>query len=235
MTRKSPTSQNLNINLTRSLIDILINTLVDTLINLILANRPGPEIKSVPPQPGPSQAASYDTGQLSQDTPTTSQPQLKTQSSTSSHSSAYGPTGQEVYPPVSGFPDLIVPKRPAHVSVAIPPDGWLCEKLERFEARPLKDVFCHLASLVPSVHTIGHPQKKGFKSHSVIEKNKVCQKCFLCRSMSLSPRCKNVPSVLTDLPITGVLGSLARDGCKSSGSIHFKGGLHHTFQNDACF
>ena len=54
---------------------------------------PGPGIMSVPPQPGLSQAASR---QSTQDTSATGQVQPKTQPSTSSGSSAYGPTGPDI-------------------------------------------------------------------------------------------------------------------------------------------
>ena len=72
--------------------------------------------------------------------------------------------------------------------------------------------------------------KERFKSRSVVETNKACQKCYLCRSMSFCPKCSKCPQCCDRSscrrPLTGVLASLARDGCKSSDGVQFKRGLH---------
>ena len=93
---------------------------------------PGMGIKSVPPQPGLSQTASYATGQLSQDTPATGQTQLKTQPSTSFGSSADGPTSQEVYPLASAFVDLPDdPDDSEQYSYSEPDEGMTNMRLQR--------------------------------------------------------------------------------------------------------
>ena len=101
--------------------------------------------------------------------------------------------------------------------------------------RPLKArkkcVFCHVVNLIPSVHTIGHPQKKGLSPARLMKRIKLVKSVDPCL---FAPDVQNVPSALTDLPV-GVLASLARDGCKSLGGIHFEGGLHPTFQTEVSF
>ena len=147
-------------------------------------------------------------------------------------------------PVLTQKPDFVPPENSGLVKPSVkvdkPRPQWTHK--HRDVSRQVKDVcqdvFCHVASLVPSVHTIGHPQKKGKKkSRSVVEKNKACQKCFFCISMSFCPKCSKCPQCCDRSscrrPITGVLASLARVGCKSSGGFHFKGGLHPAVQNEA--
>ena len=70
-----------------------------------------------------------------------------------------------------------------------------------------QDVFGHVASLVPSVHTIGHPQKKGISPGQIQKRIKHVKgvSCVnLCHSV---PNVQSAPTVVDTLSVGGRLHS----------------------------
>ena len=76
--------------------------------------------------------------------------------------------------------------------------------------------------------------KERSKSRTSVEKNKACEQCFLCRSMSFCPKYSRCPHCCVRWscrrPSSKVLASLAKVRRKPSSSVHFKGGLQPAFQ-----
>ena len=64
-----------------------------------------------------------------------------------------------------------------------------------------QDVFCH----APSVHTIGHPQKKGLSPTQLLKRIKHVKSVSCVDPCLFAPNVQNVPSVVTDLPVGGRL------------------------------
>ena len=91
---------------------------------------PEPGIMSVPPQPGLSQAGSFTTGQLSQDASATGQAQQNPIQAPLP--SAYGPTGQEIYPPASAA-FVVLPDDSEHYSYSELDEGELSDNFENQE------------------------------------------------------------------------------------------------------
>ena len=79
--------------------------------------------------------------------------------------------------------------------------------------------------------------KERYKSLYTKDKNKRCERCFLCKSMSFCPTCSKCPQCCPKFSCKGqtaeVLGSLAHSGGKSKGGLDFARGIHATLQNQA--
>ena len=77
--------------------------------------------------------------------------------------------------------------------------------------------------------------KERFKSLYTKEKNKRCERCFLCKSMSFCPTCSKCPQCCPKFGCRGqtakVLASLAQSGGESKGGLDFTRGIHATLQN----
>ena len=75
------------------------------------------------------------------------------------------------------------------------------------------------------------------KSRSLSDRNKTCQKCFFCLSLSFCPSCTKCPQCCRKSScgrqVTKVLGNVAQPGFKSSGSLHLEGRLQPPFQDEA--
>ena len=69
--------------------------------------------------------------------------------------------------------------------------------------------------------------KERLKSRSLVELNKICQRCFLCKSMSFCPICSKCPTCCHRNQCWGkaseFLASLAKAGCKSQGGVSADG------------
>ena len=77
--------------------------------------------------------------------------------------------------------------------------------------------------------------KERFKSLYAKEKNKRCERCFLCKSMSFCPTCSKCPQCCPKFGCRGqtakVLASFAQSGGESKGGLDFTRGIHATLQN----
>ena len=79
--------------------------------------------------------------------------------------------------------------------------------------------------------------KGRYKSRSIFERNKTCQRCFLCQSMPFCQSFSKCPPCCQRAgcrgQVTKFLAKVARVGCESEGSFHSEGGLCPTIQNEA--
>ena len=79
--------------------------------------------------------------------------------------------------------------------------------------------------------------KEKLKSRSCSEKNKVCQRCFLCKSLSFCPLCSKCPSCCHRDQCWGkaseLLASLAKIGFKPQSSVSFERWLPTPLQGKA--
>ena len=77
--------------------------------------------------------------------------------------------------------------------------------------------------------------KERYKSLYTKEKNKRCERCFLCKSMSFCPTCSKCPQCCPKFGCRGqtakVLASLAHSGGESKGGLDFARGIQATLQN----
>ena len=77
--------------------------------------------------------------------------------------------------------------------------------------------------------------KERYKSLYSKDRNKRCQRCFLCKSMSFCPTCSKCPHCCPKFGCRGqateVLACLAHTGCESKGGLNFEKGIHATLQN----
>ena len=77
--------------------------------------------------------------------------------------------------------------------------------------------------------------KERYKSLYSKDRNKRCQRCFLCKSMSFCPTCSKCPQCCPKSgcrgQVTEVLGSMAHTGCEYKGGLNFEKGIHATLQN----
>ena len=79
--------------------------------------------------------------------------------------------------------------------------------------------------------------KERYKSLYSKDRNKRCQRYFLCKSMSFCPTCSKCPQCCPKFGCRGltaaVLASLAHTGGESKGGLDFERGIHATLQNQA--
>ena len=77
--------------------------------------------------------------------------------------------------------------------------------------------------------------KERYKSLYSKDRNKRCQRCFVCKSMSFCPTCSKCPQCCPKFgcrrQATEILASLAHTGCESKGGLNFERGIHATLQN----
>ena len=77
--------------------------------------------------------------------------------------------------------------------------------------------------------------KERYKSLYSKDRNKRCQRCFLCKSMSFGPTCSKCPQCCPKSgcrgQVTEVLASMAHTGCEYKGGLNFEKGIHATLQN----
>ena len=66
-------------------------------------------------------------------------------------------------------------------------------------------------------------------------RNKICEKCFLCRSLRFCPHCSSCPQCCQcstgRRTSTKILAEVVPPGCKSEGDIHLEGRLHSPIQS----
>ena len=78
--------------------------------------------------------------------------------------------------------------------------------------------------------------KERYKARSEKDRNKACQRCFFCKSMSFCHVCSQCPHCCQRAGCRGktseLLAQMARTRCKSKGGFHFEGRLCPTFQNE---
>ena len=79
--------------------------------------------------------------------------------------------------------------------------------------------------------------KERYKSLYSKDRNKRCQRCFLCKSMSFCPACSKYPQCCPKFGCRGqateILASVAHTGGESKGGLDFARGIHATLQNQA--
>ena len=63
--------------------------------------------------------------------------------------------------------------------------------------------------------------KERLNSRSVLQQNKACQRCPLCKSIFFCPLCSKCPTCC-HTKASGLLASLAEFGCKSQSGVHFE-------------
>ena len=78
--------------------------------------------------------------------------------------------------------------------------------------------------------------KQRHRSQSGSNKNKVCETCLLCKSLSLCSKCSKCPSCCTKstcgCPSAKVLAGLALPGCKPKSCFNSSGGVQPTLQRE---
>ena len=86
---------------------------------------------------------------------------------------------------------------------------------------------------VANAHIVtGLPQRKGVNPNvcQCIHKNKICERCFLCRSLEFCRSCHQCPSCCHSSTckgkVTNVLGEMGGLGYESKSSHHVERGLH---------
>ena len=76
----------------------------------------------------------------------------------------------------------------------------------------------------------GLPQRKGVNPMSNVHRNKICERCFLCRSLVFCKSCHQCPTCCYRSSCRGevkpVLGEMGSPGFKSKSSHHTEGGLY---------
>ena len=81
--------------------------------------------------------------------------------------------------------------------------------------------------------------KERYKTRCERDKNKTCQRCFFCKSLSFCKVCSKCPQCCQRVGCRGktqnLLAQVARTRCKPQGSLHFEGGLCPTIQNETPF
>ena len=81
--------------------------------------------------------------------------------------------------------------------------------------------------------------KERYKTRGEKDRNKACQRCFFCKSLSFCQTCSKCPQCCQRVGCRGettdLLAKVARTRGKSQGSLHFEGGLYPTVQNEAPF
>ena len=87
-----------------------------------------------------------------------------------------------------------------------------------------QDVFCHVASLVPSVHSIRHLQKKGLRPAWLLKRIKHVKSVSCVDPCHFAP---NVPSVVTDLPVGTSTPVFSRWKLRKQFVYHSKVGVGH--------
>ena len=79
--------------------------------------------------------------------------------------------------------------------------------------------------------------KERYKTRGEKDRNKTCQRCFFCKSLSFCQTCSKCPQCCQRVGCRGettdLLAKVARARCKPQGSLHFEGGLCPTVQNEA--
>ena len=79
--------------------------------------------------------------------------------------------------------------------------------------------------------------KERYKTRGEKDRNKACQRCFFCKSLSFCQTCSKCPQCCQRVGCRGettdLLAKVARARCKPQGSLHFEGGLCPTVQNEA--
>ena len=92
----------------------------------------------------------------------------------------------------------------------------------------------HVVLPAPSVK--GLLQKKKRKTLSFSSKNKICEQCFVCKSMSFCPKCDKCPVCCQrstcERPSATVLAGLALPGFKSKDSLHPQGRVSAPLQGE---
>ena len=78
--------------------------------------------------------------------------------------------------------------------------------------------------------------KERYKTRCKREKNKTCQRCFFCKSLSFCKVCSKCPQCCQRAGCRGqtpnLLAQMARARCKPQGGLHLEGGLCPTIQNE---
>ena len=79
-------------------------------------------------------------------------------------------------------------------------------------------------------HRVATKERRKSQCISIVHKNKICQKCFLCRSLEFCKSCHQCPTCCYRSScrgqVTAVLGEMGNPGFKSKSSKHTEGGLH---------
>ena len=79
-------------------------------------------------------------------------------------------------------------------------------------------------------HRVATKERRKSQCMSIVHKNKICQKCFLCRSLEFYKSCHQCPTCCYRSScrgqVTAVLGEMGNPGFKSKSSKHTEGGLH---------
>ena len=104
---------------------------------------------------------------------------------------------------------------------------------QNFSVSVQQPVFCPVASPVPFVVNVrGQSQKKDTSPSS---RNKICQRCFFCRSLRFCPHCSKCPQCCQCSSDRGtspkILAEVVPPRFKPESSVHFEGRLHSPIQS----
>ena len=79
-------------------------------------------------------------------------------------------------------------------------------------------------------HRVAAKERRKSQCMSIVHKNKICERCFLCRSLAFCKSCHQCPTCCFRSSCRGevkpVLGEMGNPGFKSKSGKHSEGGLH---------
>ena len=104
------------------------------------------------------------------------------------------------------------------------------DKMEGVEPTT-SDFKCRLSCCKCSYcHRVAAKERRKSQCMSLVHKNKICERCFLCRSLAFCKSCHQCPTCCFRSSCRGevkpVLGEMGNPGFKSKSGKHSEGGLH---------
>ena len=79
-------------------------------------------------------------------------------------------------------------------------------------------------------HRVATKERCKYQYMSIVHRNKICERCFLCRSLTFCKTCHQCPTCCFRSPCRGevkpVLEEMGNPGFKSKSGNHSEGGLH---------
>ena len=93
------------------------------------------------------------------------------------------------------------------------------------------DIKCRLSCCKCSYcHRVAAKERRKSQCMSIVHKNKICERCFLCRSLVFCKSCHQCPTCCSRSSCRGevkpVLGEMGSPGFQSKSSHHTEGGLY---------
>ena len=91
------------------------------------------------------------------------------------------------------------------------------------------NVDCHVCKC-SYCHRVATKERRKSQCMSVVHRNKICERCFLCRSLAFCKSCHQCPTCCFRSSCRGevkpLLGEMGNPGFKSKSGKHTEGGLH---------